>query len=498
MKSFIAVSLFVLSASFALAQKEVRTYYDPLVQSKIKEIYFVNSKGQKNGSYKKFDSNGKMITKATFSNSFANGKQEFWIGMKDDSECAKLPYSVKNYSKGNPSGTWYEYGCKEGKRIMILMEKYENGEKTYYEKYNLEGVKIEAAHPITGKNTAWYDNGQKKIEFNMLEGVYHGDINEWYPDGAKLAEGLMENGKWFGKKTIWYADGKVKSLENFAKGDMYGEIMEGEQVYYDSLGNMEKKIVYEAISNGKQNVQTTLFYPNGNPRMQYSEVLSNRRAGGSSRQYSGTMISYYENGNKSLEGGLNQRGDRDGIWVSYNEDGSKNGDLKYSNGYRVGKWTIYYNENWEEVDSKREASFYRVITFTQTGSISNESVRDYYSNGQLQFEGKMISLDPETLDGPCIYYYPNGNKMSEGSVTNGQKSGQWKDYHENGNLKMTSNYAINPMAGPTPNDPFGKNKVYEMNGVWIHYNEDGIKYKKEVYTYGKLTSTKDIKVKPKK
>lgn len=495
MRIFIPIIILLLTTSSLFGQKEVRTYHDPIVQSKIKEIYLVNSSGQKHGSYKKFDSNGKLILKATFSKSFAHGKQEFWIGMQDENECAKLPYSIKNYSNGDPTGTWYEYGCKEGKRVLILMEKYENGDKVYYEKYTVDGVKIEASHPITGLNTAWYINGQKKIEFNMLEGVYHGPINEWYPDGAKLAEGQMEKGKWFGTKTIWYSNGQKKSIENYAKGDMYGEIFDGEQVYYDSLGSIEKKEVYEPIQQGRQVVKVTTFYSNGNPESEYSEVLSNRRAGGSSRQYTGVMTMYYENGNKSLEGNLNRRGNRDGVWISYNEDGSESVNLKYSDGYRAGKWTIYYDENWEEVNSISDASFYREITFTATGSITNTPVVDYYKSGQKQFEGQLTAVEPDVLNGPCVFYYENGNISSKGVMVNGQQSGKWEDFHENGNLKLTSSYAVNPSAGPTTNDPLGKNKVYEMNGVWFYYNEDGAKYKKEVYAYGKLVSTKDIKIK---
>lgn len=482
MKSFIAVSLFVLSASISLAQKEIRTYYDPFVQSKIKEIYFVNSKGQKNGSYKKFDSNGKMITKATFRNSFAHGKQEFWIGMKDNSECAKLPYSIKNYTNGDPSGTWYEYGCKDGKRVLMLLEKYSNGDKVYYEKYTKEGVKIEGGYTITGKQESWYANGQLANQIYLENGVFNGSFKQYYTNGQIGVDGIKKNGKWFGEKKEWYTNGEVKSIQHFTVGDDYGEIYEGEQIYYDSLGNKIKKESYSPFLNNQQKISVEIYYSSGEIQSKWTQINSGRKY--QKVTYEGEYLTYHKNGQIAFGGNLNEKGNRDGIWSRYDESGKVIDELTYSDGWRVGKWKIYFNSDWEEVDTKDQATYYRIIKFDQSGKLlSDQKIMDYYINGNIQFEGGMISIEPDVLNGECTFYYPNGNIRSQGMMWNGINSGKWNDYYEDGSLELSYEFQ-------SPNNRgYGVPKEAVRTGSWIYYKDGNIE-KVEVYDQNRLIQTK--------
>lgn len=59
-------------------------------------------------------------------------------------------------------------------------------------------------------------------------------------------------------------------------------------------------------------------------------------------------------------------------------------------------------------------------------------------------------------DGPAVFYYPNGNKASEGLMRNGKPDGYWKTYYENGTLKSE-----------------GNRKEFELDSIWKFYDETG-------------------------
>ena len=56
------------------------------------------------------------------------------------------------------------------------------------------------------------------------------------------------------------------------------------------------------------------------------------------------------------------------------------------------------------------------------------------------------------------YYYETGAKSSEGYLRNGKPDGYWKSFYRNGNIKAE-----------------GNREMYQLEGPWIFYNEDGEK-----------------------
>lgn len=482
MKLFIVILTLILSISLSSAQREVRTYHDPIAQSKIKEIYFVNSKGQKNGSYKRFDSNGKMITKATFRNSFAHGKQEFWIGMQDNMECAKLPYSIKHYTNGEPSETWYEYGCNNGKRVLMLMEKYLNGVKVYYEKYTKDRVKIEGGYTINGKQESWYTNGQLANQIHVQNGKINGSYKQYYTNGQIGVDGIKKNGKWFGEKKEWFTNGNLKSEQKFVLGDKYGEIRQGKQIYYDSLGNKKKIEEYGPILNNAQRVLVELYYDSGELLSKWQQI--NSRTARKDIVFDGEYFTFHKNGKVAFNGKINENGYRHGIWKRYDEDGNVEDELRYLDGWRIGNWKIYYNDNWDAVDIKKQASYYRLIEFDEEGELSKgQIVIDYYINGVKQFEGGVLSIEPDILDGECVFYHKNGKIQAKGEMNNGHKSGRWLEYSEEGNLIKDYEYKV------TRIDRFDRATDVVRTGNWIYYSNtllDSV----VIYKNGKLIETK--------
>ncbi len=66
-----------------------------------------------------------------------------------------------------------------------------------------------------------------------------------------------------------------------------------------------------------------------------------------------------------------------------------------------------------------------------------------------------------------IFYYPNGQKSSEGILENGKPNGYWKSYNEKGVLISE-----------------GNRKNFQLDSTWIFYGADGKKMLEINYTNG--------------
>ena len=82
----------------------------------------------------------------------------------------------------------------------------------------------------------------------------------------------------------------------------------------------------------------------------------------------------------------------------------------------------YFDANWKPT-TKGQAAYYREINYDENGKPKGV-VKDYYITGELQFEGQMISVNPEKLDGTCIWYYKNGQKSQETVYEKGKIIGE--------------------------------------------------------------------------
>ena len=68
-----------------------------------------------------------------------------------------------------------------------------------------------ADEPYTGKHEAWYINGDKAWEGEMLNGKRHGEYTQWYPEnGGQHVAGLYQDGSRDGAWGQWYPNGKAK------------------------------------------------------------------------------------------------------------------------------------------------------------------------------------------------------------------------------------------------------------------------------------------------
>ncbi len=126
------------------------------------------------------------------------------------------------------------------------------------------------------------------------------------------------------------------------------------------------------------------------------------------------------------------------------------------NGNKHGRWTYIYSPSWRITEDPDSITYYRLITYKH--GVPKGLVRDYYSSGFLQWQGKLLSESPKkVMDGLCIWYFENGEKKRETEYKKGKMNGKYKSWHNNKKLAIEGQY---------------KNDHHE--GVWFIWNEQGI------------------------
>lgn len=97
-------------------------------------------------------------------------------------------------------------------------------------------------------------------------------------------------------------------------------------------------------------------------------------------------------------------------------------------GLRQGKWTLIFDNDWKEISTSANATYYRVIEYQQgkpTGT-----TRDYFADGRLQWEGQLLSENPDVNTGICTWYNDDGTKQRESNYVNGKREGKEVLYYQ--------------------------------------------------------------------
>ena len=120
------------------------------------------------------------------------------------------------YEKGKRVGIaigWHKGGSKAWEANWVndiahglCREWYVGGKALRNEKTYVKGK-------LQGKETWWYEHGQKSHETIWVQGRRHGITSNWYEDGSKMDETNYANNKRHGRKISWYEGGKQKAYE---------------------------------------------------------------------------------------------------------------------------------------------------------------------------------------------------------------------------------------------------------------------------------------------
>ena len=109
----------------------------------------------------------------------------------------------------------------------------------------------------------------------------------------------------------------------------------------------------------------------------------------------------------------------------------------------------------EEVKERYSGGELKVVEYYKKIGDTQKLVRkrEYHNNGQIKME---TNYKDEKLEGKWIWYYENGQIEGEGNFKDGKLDGKWTFYYENGQIREEGNYT----GG-------------QQEGKWTYYNKDG-------------------------
>lgn len=255
------------------AQTLKKTFYD-WNKTQPKEVYYVNAKGEKNGSYKFFSEyNGVLREEATYKDGILNGVYKLYsVGsgkaLLEKSETfvngVKTGAAVYCYNDGNSEqgnlvnekkeGVWKYFqgaasGNPEGFKKITHKITYKNDEIISEEEifYYFPSNKIYSEKKGETR-TYYYPDGKKAGEETYGE---NSESKEFYPSGivAESERKYVEGDKKISEKNTYYENGKAK--ENNKKYDGTG--IQEENAWYEN-GQVKQKYKFDWGHDGQKTI----------------------------------------------------------------------------------------------------------------------------------------------------------------------------------------------------------------------------------------------------
>jgi TonB family protein len=157
--------------------------------------------------------------------------------------------------------------------------------------------------------------------------------------------------------------------------------------------------------------------------------------------------------------------------------------------------TMYFDRDWEQT-TRSNASYYRIITFADTGDFLF-IVRDYYLSGRIQMSGTYRSIRPDYKTGVFTYYYENGLRQAECEYDHNELDGPCREWYENGNPKSDYFYLDGKRSGSYKSwneDGTAKLEIQykddKKHGYFISYHPNGKPARKDLYENDELIEGK--------
>jgi antitoxin component YwqK of YwqJK toxin-antitoxin module len=396
-----------------------------------------------------------VVSKELYLDDSKNGKSTYF----DSNQ--KIEKTI-NYKNDRKDGEEIQF-AEDGRIILIL--KYNQGNLTDSEKLN----RYDNKNQKQGLWKEFHSNGKLKTYSYYTDGLLNGYYREYdeygqlvknlrYKNGIIQNEDVTTNAENIIVKEEKYDNGQTKF-----RGSFKNNVPVGTHSEYDENGN---------------NISSIVFNENG---IKESSGLID-----SNGKKQGIWINYYPNGSKQSEGNY-KNGFKEGIWIFYFQNQIIEEKGSYSKGKPSGEWNWYFeNKNLRRngffVNGKENSLFYELNEFGDTLEIGKYS--DGLKNGLWKLHVndhlEVGEFKDDKQEGLWKFYYQNGQLAYEGLFSNGLEEGKHKYFYENGKLRETREYTAGTLTGTQ--------KTYDENGViqTVTEYQSGKKYKidgKKVKTF---------------
>ena len=260
-----------------------------------------------------------------------------------------------------------------------------------------------------GKSIAYFNTGEKEIEFNYLSGLINGSHKTFYKSGnlrivKNYEKGVLQgdwvayhesgslqqtvkyvNNKKEGEYKSFYESGSIKVISHYVNGLLQGEFIE----YFES-GEIEKVSHY--VDDLRQG-EFIEYFESGTTSYTCNYINDLQE---------GEYKIYYKSGKIRQIGNL-KKSEIFGITKRYNEDGRINNTLEYEDGKLVQQIFFYDNGGKENVLDIVDDELNKVTSFNKLGEIT--TIANHYKSGERKYVSNYLN---GALDGESIAYFKSG------------------------------------------------------------------------------------------
>ena len=305
----------------------------------------------------------------------------------------------------------------------------------------------------------------------------------YYPSGIKSSEGYLVNGKPDKYWKTYYENGKIRTEGNRKKFEL-----DSLWKFYNDKGQLNSTLEYKTgkkngwkstydsliiskeyfINDEKQGASYT-YYPSGKTKEEIS--FEKGKQEGKAYKYSENTdsliieISTYKNGilkGKESINSIDKSGKKQGAWKWF----YANKTIKAEGSFKDDLLNGYYKTYDSTGQLKEIKKYEKGIKIENAPELATVEVKkEYYPNMKVKSAGTYIQGKKEGVhkifdeqgNVTATKIYKNDIEIGAGIISNsGKKDGDWKEYYENSQLKVSGRF---------------KNDV--KTGKWIYYYSNG-------------------------
>ena len=238
--------------------------------------------------------------------------------------------------------------------------------------------------PFTGRVVSYWDNGQKRWEWNYKNGLREGKATCWFLNGQRCIEENYKGGELDGKETLWFENGLVQQEKSY--------------------------------SRGKEDGTGSSWYYNGQKESDFSF------RGGVKH---GIWAEWLQDGTKTLDGSFTN-GLEDGAWKVWD-----------SNGNIVAEWISMMGVPASGLRMEM-GEYGEMLSLTQyKDSKKNGAFTQFHSNEETHIKG---NFQNGLKVGQWTEWWQGGAKKTEGHYEAGMKKGTWVEWLTNGEKAKESTF----------------------------------------------------------
>lgn len=168
----------------------------------------------------------------------------------------------------------------------------------------------------------------------------------------------------------------------------------------------------------------------------------------------------YHPGKTKLIAGTYVNGIKQGVWITWYQNGRLKDSGSYKNNHMTGEW-----RSWSD-----SGTLTGIFHFPDADAITTE-VRGYINPRDRRRSILAGDTSAGILQGPAMSFYANGQMRDSGAYKADRKEGVWKQWYTNGHLESVGTYTHNV-----------------QEGEWEYYRENGLRSSKEKYVNNKITA----------